>query len=219
MDKVVAAIGAVPVIWMVTLAPAGKVAIVPETTLPTTLGVGHTAAPAALLQLAATAVTPVGTGSLKVVPLAASGPALLITKVYATGPPAVVLAVPVLMIDTLAVAVGVVTLVTTGPPLVVVSLFTRLGSVTPDGGATLAVLDRLPLAGAVPTTVIVTLPPAGKFGMVALTALPAAIDAGQAAPAVALAQLVVTPVMLAGTLSVTTAPLAAPGPALLTVRV
>ena len=83
----------------------------------------------------------------------------------------------------------------------------------------MAVLDRLPLAGAVPTTVIVTLPPAGKLGMVALTALPAAIDAGQAAPAVALAQLVVTPVMLAGTLSVTTAPLAAPGPALLTVRV
>jgi hypothetical protein len=204
---------------MVTLLLAGSVAIVPDTVLPDTLGVGHAAAPVVLVQVAAMLLTPVGTGSLNVVPLAASGPALLTTRVYTTAPPAVVFDVPVLIIDTLATAVAGVMLVTTGPPLVLVSLLARLGSVMPAGGVTLAVLETLPLAGAVPTTVMVTLPPAGKAGMVALTLLPAAIDAGQVAPAVALPHVALTPVMLAGTLSVTIAPLAAPGPALLTVRV
>jgi hypothetical protein len=93
------------------------------------------------------------------------------------------------------------------------------GSTSPTGKVTLAVLDNVPLAGAVPMTVKVIAPPAGNAGMVMFRLLPAATLAGQVAPPVAAPQVVVTAVNAAGTASVTTVPLAAAGPAFDTVMV
>lgn len=106
------------------------------------------------------------------------------------------------------------TAVITGPlTLLVVS-----GSTKPVGKVTLAVLDNVPLAGAVPVTVKVTAPPAGRLAIVAATVLPAATT-GQLAPPKAAPQVVVTAVNAAGTASLMTVPLAAAGPALDTVMV
>ena len=79
-------VGAVPLIVNVTLPPDGSVVIVLVTRLPTTLTVPHAAAPAGT-QLAVTAVTPAGTGSLKLASFAADGPAFETTTVYAIAPP------------------------------------------------------------------------------------------------------------------------------------
>ena len=69
----------VPLIVIMTLPPEGKFGMLPLTLLPTTLMfVGQTAPVLALVQLAETPVIAFGTISLKVVPLAAEGPALLI---------------------------------------------------------------------------------------------------------------------------------------------
>jgi hypothetical protein len=69
----------VPLIVIVMLAPEGKLGTLPLTVLPLILiFVGQTAPAVALVQLAETPVMVLGTISLKVVPLAAEGPALLI---------------------------------------------------------------------------------------------------------------------------------------------
>jgi hypothetical protein len=71
----------VPLIVMVTLEPAGKVGTNPLTVLPTTETLaGQTAPPRALAQEAITPVMVLGTVSLKLVPLALLGPALLMTR-------------------------------------------------------------------------------------------------------------------------------------------
>jgi hypothetical protein len=71
----------------------------------------------------------------------------------------------------------------------------------------------------VPAIVIVILEPAGRFGMAPLTAFPATVTlAGQVAPPLALPQVAVMPEILAGTVSLKIALLAALGPALLITR-
>jgi hypothetical protein len=66
---------------------------------------------------------------------------------------------------------------------------------------------------------MVTLPPAGRFGINPLTKLPIGeMPAGQVAPPVALAQLAVMPAISFGTASLKLALLAALGPALLSLN-
>ena len=75
-------VGAVPVMVMTTLPPEGNVGTLPLTRLPTTpTDPGHTAPPSGLPQLAAIPVTPAGTLSLNVAPLAELGPALAMVSV------------------------------------------------------------------------------------------------------------------------------------------
>ena len=72
----------VPVMTIVTLPPTGSVGTLPATLLPVTLtDAGQTAPPFALVQVALTPVMLLGTLSLKLVPFAALGPALLTTSV------------------------------------------------------------------------------------------------------------------------------------------
>jgi hypothetical protein len=69
----------VPLIVMTTLPPEGKFGTLPLTLLPTTpMLLGQMAPTVAEPQLAETPVIALGTMSLKVVPLAVEGPALLI---------------------------------------------------------------------------------------------------------------------------------------------
>ena len=93
-----------------------------------------------------------------------------------------------------------------------------VGSVTPAGAVTVAVLDSvLPLlAVTVPLMVKVTLPPAGSVVLLLLTVEPATLTAPQAAPPAGLPQLAVMLPMPAGSVSAKLAPFAADGPALLT---
>ena len=60
---------------------------------------------------------------------------------------------------------------------------------------------------------IVTDPPAGKFGTLPETLLPATVGGAQVAPPIGDPQLAVTPVIAAGTLSAQVVPSAALGPA------
>jgi hypothetical protein len=73
----------VPLMFKVTLPPAGSVGIEPVTLLPDIeMGeLGQTAPPNALAQLAETPLIELGTESLKLAPLALLGPALLIVMV------------------------------------------------------------------------------------------------------------------------------------------
>ena len=93
-------------------------------------------------------------------------------------------------------------------------LLFELGSDVPTGGVTLAVLIRFPVALATtkPVAVKVRVPPfkTSTFALIFPEPL-----AGQLEPALA-AQVQLTPVMVAGKLSTTVAPIAALGPALLT---
>src|SRR5438270_912713 len=101
---------------------------------------------------------------------------------------------------------------------VVLELLAGVGSVTPVGGVTLAVLDRvLPLlAVTVPLMVKVTLPPEGSVVMLLLTAEPLTLTVPHTAPPVGLPQLAVMLPMPAGSVSAKLAPSAAAGPPLLT---
>ena len=97
----------------------------------------------------------------------------------------------------------------------VAELLPDTGSVKPAGTATVAVLDSDPDADGdtVPWTVNVAVPPFIRFTADVLM-LPVP-DAGQLLPALA-AQVHVTPVIAAGIMSVTVAPLTANGPLLIT---
>src|SRR5690242_5291795 len=92
-------------------------------------------------------------------------------------------------------------------------LLPGVGSVVPAGAAIVAVLARLPVALAltVPASVNVAVPPTGMFTVAAMLPLP---DAGPLAPP-AYTAVQVAPVMVAGTVSATVAPVALLGPALL----
>jgi hypothetical protein len=93
-----------------------------------------------------------------------------------------------------------------------------VGSETPLAGViTRAVFASVPLAvgETVPETVYVTEELAGRLAVV-LIALPLPLPAPQVAPPVAEPQVQVTPVIVAGTVSVTIDPVDASGPALLT---
>jgi hypothetical protein len=80
-------------------------------------------------------------------------------------------------------------------------------------------LANVPDCGAVPWIVKVTLAPAGKAVMVLVTLLPLTLTAPQTAPIVGMPQIPLTPVIVAGTLSLNVEPFAPSGPALLTVTV
>ena len=72
----------IPLIVISKLAPAGKLAIVPLTVLPeTAILAGHSAPPVVVPQLAVIALMLPGSTSLKLVPLAALGPAFEINNV------------------------------------------------------------------------------------------------------------------------------------------
>jgi hypothetical protein len=90
-------------------------------------------------------------------------------------------------------------------------LFPGSGSSTPAGGATVAVLVSVPVAlGAiVATTVKVTLAPAGRSTVVAMSPLP--LGAAQAPPPVAPPQVQRAPLSAGGSASTTAAPGAACG--------
>ena len=90
-------------------------------------------------------------------------------------------------------------------------LFAGFVSVTPAGAATVAVLDKLPVAVGkmVPVTVKVTEPPAGRFTVSLMFPEPAAVAVPPPAPTA----VQVTPVKVAGSVSATVAPGALLGPA------
>ena len=71
----------VPVIVITNEPPAGKVAMVPLTVLPEIPGLGHTAPPVVLAHEAVMPVMAALTVSVKLVLLAALGPALVISNV------------------------------------------------------------------------------------------------------------------------------------------
>lgn len=101
------------------------------------------------------------------------------------------------------------TCVITGPPV----LSVVLGSWTPAGGVIVTVFWKVPDAGAVARTSIVTKPPAGNVAtLVAILPLP--LPAAQIAPALP-TQVQVTPVKTAGSASTISAPLADAGPLLM----
>src|SRR3954464_4603483 len=102
----------------------------------------------------------------------------------------------------------------------VLVLLPGTGSVTPAGGATVATLVMVPLTAAVPLTVNVTLPPLGKVGITSPACSCATVgEPGHTAPALSAPQLAVVALKFATAASVTTAPLAAAGPLLLTTSV
>ncbi|HET7064749.1 MAG TPA: hypothetical protein VFI49_10790 [Rudaea sp.] len=104
--------------------------------------------------------------------------------------------------------------------LAVLLLLPGTGSVMPPGGATVAALAIAPLTPAVPLTVSVTLPPLGSVGIAKPTCNCATVgETGHTAPPLCDPQLTFAAVKFATAASVTTAPFAAAGPALLTTSV
>jgi hypothetical protein len=93
------------------------------------------------------------------------------------------------------------------------------GSAVPDGPIAVDAFANVPLCGAVPVMVNVTVPPAGRVVIVLETLFPATLTVPHTAPPVADPQDPPTPVMAAGTESVNTVRFAGSGPALLTVDV
>jgi hypothetical protein len=105
----------------------------------------QTAPPVALPQLKETPVNSTGTVSEKIAPSAAAGPALLITTSYVTTPPGATGVVLVIVLTADKSAVGITVIVA-----VVLLSFPGVGSVTPAGGAMLAVFAEIvPVSGAV----------------------------------------------------------------------
>src|SRR5260370_442810 len=88
----------------------------------------------------------------------------------------------------------------------------KLGSVTPAGSVTVAVLLRMPvaLAATVALTVKVAIPPTGRLTVVPMLPLP---EAEPHEPPADPTQFQLTPVRAAGMVSVTVAPVTALGPA------
>src|SRR5689334_25136456 len=95
----------------------------------------------------------------------------------------------------------------------VAELLPGLGSLTPPGGLTVAVFESVPKAAAdtVPESVKTTLAPAGRLTDALMLPLP---DAGHVPPP-APTHVQTGERIAAGTMSVTVAPAASPGPALL----
>jgi hypothetical protein len=75
------------------------------------------------------------------------------------------------------------------------------GSVVPAGARIFAVFVTMPDCGAVPDSVIVTVPVEGSVVTVLVTLFPTTFTVPQTAPPVALPQLAVTPVTVEGTVS------------------
>jgi len=104
--------------------------------------------------------------------------------------------------------------------LALLLLLPGAGSLTADGGTTVATFLMVPLTAAVPLTVSVRLPPPGNVGIANPACSCATVgDGGHTAPPLAAPQLTALAVKFATAASVTTAPFAAAGPALLTTSV
>jgi hypothetical protein len=146
-----------------------------------------------------------GSVSTTVAPFALLGPALETVIVYITAPPCVAVVTPSLLVM-LRSAVA---------PSVSVSvalLLPGVGSVTPAGAATVAVLESVPVAAGemVAETVKVTDPPTGRLTVSLMLPEPEAVAVPPPAPTA----VQVTPVRDAGKVSATVAPVALLGPAL-----
>ncbi len=156
-------------------------------------------------------VRPVGVGSCTATPTAVEGPTLVTTVVN-------VMSLPTIAEPELAV---LLTCTSAEAAMAVVSVavsFPGTGSVVPAGGATVAVLARVPMASGatVPVATKVADAPAGRSTVVAMGPEPLAVP--QTPPSVAL-HVHVTPVSTAGNVSLTGAPVTVLGPALATVIV
>ena len=99
----------------------------------------------------------------------------------------------------------------------VLVLFPGVGSVTPDGGVTLAIFVIVPLAPAVPVILKVTVPPLGKVGNVKVPKLVWLPIGGHPAPPVVEVQPMPVTVKLATAGSVTVVLFAALGPLFVTI--
>ena len=168
-------------------------------------------APALAAQVHEPEVAPAGSASATGAFTAVDGPALPTTTVYVVLWPGTTEAIPsVLVIDRSAVGFNV--------SVSVAELFAGVGSVTPAGTATVAVLTRVPVAVAttVAEIVNVAVAPTGRSTVVAMLPLPlpAAHD-----PPPAGTHVHVTPLNDAGIVSVTVAADTADGPALLATTV
>lgn len=187
----------------VAVAPTGRSTVV--LMLPLPLLAAHDPPPAGT-QVHVAPLSVAGIVSATVAAITADGPELPATIVYVTAVPGTSVADPsVLVIDRSAVGFKV--------SVSVAELFAGVGSVTPPGAATVAVLTRLPVADAeiVAETVNVAEPPTGRSTEALMSPLPLA---GQAAPLLA-EHVQVTPVSAAGIVSATVAAVTADGPALL----
>jgi hypothetical protein len=198
----VAAALIVAVTVYVTLPPAGRLTVL--LMFPDPEGAGHVPPPApAHVQVA---VNDAGKASTTVDPGALLGPALLATIVYVTLAPGTAVATPsVFVIARSAWAASV--------SVSVAELFPANGSVTPAGGATVAVFTTVPVAAVlmVADTVYVTLPPTGR--LTRLLMLPDPDGAGHVPPPAP--THVHVAVNGAGNASATVAPVTLLGPALL----
>jgi hypothetical protein len=148
-----------------------------------------------------------GNVSVTVAPLTVFGPALLATIVYVTGNPGVPTVTPsVIVMPRLELKTSV--------SVSVALLLDGTGSATVDVTEAVLLTDPVALAAIVQLAVNVVLPPAGRLTLLLMLPDP---DAGQVAPpAPAQVQL---QLRAAGSVSVTIAPLAALGPALLATMV
>jgi hypothetical protein len=191
----------------VTVAPTGRFTVSVMFPVPLPLQV----APPAGAHVHAAPRSDAGGVSVTVAPVTAVGPLFVATIVYVMASPAeAVLRPSVFVIDKSAARMIV--------SVSVALLFARLGSVIPARGITVAVFDSVPeaLMSSVPVAVKVAVPPTSRFAVWLM--FPEPLAAAQLDPADAV-HVHVTPVRLAGKLSVTVAPVTTDGPALLTVIV
>ena len=161
--------------------------------------------PAVAVHVQAVPVKVAGNVSVTVAPVITDGPAFVATIVYVTPWPGVADATPsVLVIARSPVGVNV--------SVSVAELLAAVGSVTETGTATDAVFAKVPVAvvAMVDVNVNVAVPPGARVTDALMLPLP---DAGQVEPADA-AHVHVVPDKIAGTVSVTVAPVTVDGPAL-----
>ena len=130
--------GAVPVMVIVAVPLGGNVVIEPFTVLPVAETGPHARHWSRNHTWTETNVTPTGSGSLNVLPSAELGPALPINNVYVIVPPATTEGVADFWIDTSALAPSA--------SISVAELLPGVGSVTPAGAVTVAVLINEPVA-------------------------------------------------------------------------
>jgi hypothetical protein len=160
--------------------------------------------PPAPTQVQLAPVIVAGSVSVTVAPVTALGPAFEATIVYVMGVPGTAVVCPsVFVIPRFACGVSV--------SVSVALLFAGFGSVTPLGTATVAVLLSVPVADAltVPVSVYVTLPLTGRFTVSLMLPEPLAVQVPPPAPT----HVQLAPVIVAGRVSVTVAPVTALGPA------
>jgi hypothetical protein len=184
----------------VTFPPTGRFTVLLMLPAP---DAGHVPPPApAHVQVA---VKDAGNVSATVAPVTLLGPALLAVIAYVTLPPGVAVVTP-------SVFVIARSAFPTSVSVSVALLLLGVRSVTPPGTATVAVLDRVPVADAliVALTVYVTLPPAGRLTVLLMLPFPLAGHVPPPAPA-----HVQVAVRDAGNVSATVDPGALLGPALL----